>query len=933
MARFLDLYTNFTAGALSPLLQGQVNLKKYENSLETCKNFLIKPHGPLIRRPGSEFINNTRNNLESHNRSFIFSTTQAYILEFTENMLRFYTNGGLVLKSSGSPDFANGTFATDIASWTDASTGASSIAHDAGDATMQLVCGASGQAEARQSIASLVPHRYNVTLDVTDNPITYAVGTTAGASDLGSGTLAVGASKTFNFYSGSNTTVHFSFINASTSTTAEVDNIALSASPYEIATPWTLAEIKEAGFTQSADEIIIAHNDYVPRVLSRTASDNWAIAEAEILDGPYLPKNVVTVRPVVSQINTFLLPDNSLPGSQTLLASTAGTFTADDVGRHVRMRGTTGRPYGWGIITAYTSGTEVTVDWKTPVDGTANVVNGTFDEGVYGWPSLTANPTWDSGNQRMELAGTEDITQAYVGDYADTYFIKATVTGTLTLEVGTSSGASDLLSTTVTGTQEKSFEIAADGDEVFIRFRSLSGTNYIDDIQVYTKPKDSTDWFLGAWGDRSQLGYPNVASYFEQRLILASSKGEPQTFWGSQTGDFFNFSPDDDDNNDNITARSALNYTLADERLNKITAISGQGALIFHTSGPIFVGNNAESGTLPPLIVKKAIAESTAEFIDTVSTATTTVFAHGSKKIIFDMAFDFERDGYAPRQLSRLADQYMSSPITSIALQDAPDKIIWMTREDGVLLSLTFERDENVVAWAEHALGGTDTKVLNVTTIPSTDGTEVWMTVERTIDGGTKRFVERLKPEFRFNTVENAFFVDSGLTYDGVSAIMISGLDHLEGETVSILRDGIQDPDQEVVDGAITLTEASEVVHVGFPYESLAVTVPLEIKTSGMPTLQGLRSRIFEIVIKFFETVGAQYGAAVEDTLDQIPFRNIDSPAGVATPLFTGDKIIKPTFDYRDEDKRGSQIVLKTDNAHSMTVLGIVSKVQVDDTN
>jgi hypothetical protein len=114
-----------------------------------------------------------------------------------------------------------------------------------------------------------------------------------------------------------------------------------------------------------------------------------------------------------------------------------------------------------------------------------------------------------------------------------------------------------------------------------------------------------------------------------------------------------------------------------------------------------------------------------------------------------------------------------------------------------------------------------------VVTIPHWDGDQdvTFLLVRRTIDGATVRYIEYIE---KYLTDEYAFFMDCGLTYDGTPVTAISGLDHLEGEEVTVLVDGAVHPNRTVSAGAINLQVAGSVVNVGLPYTATIKTMPIE---------------------------------------------------------------------------------------------------------
>ena len=160
--------------------------------------------------------------------------------------------------------------------------------------------------------------------------------------------------------------------------------------------------------------------------------------------------------------------------------------------------------------------------------------------------------------------------------------------------------------------------------------------------------------------------------------------------------------------------------------------------------------------------------------------------------------------------------------------QQEPELVIWFVHSDGRLIGLTYDRANGAVGWHTHPLGGTNPIVESIASIPSGAEDQVYISVKRTIDGSTVRHIEYLKPINFGDDVEDAFFVDSGLTYSGSATTTISGINHLEGEEVAILADGATHANKTVTDGKITLDRSASVVHLGYNYTSLVETLRLE---------------------------------------------------------------------------------------------------------
>ena len=153
---------------------------------------------------------------------------------------------------------------------------------------------------------------------------------------------------------------------------------------------------------------------------------------------------------------------------------------------------------------------------------------------------------------------------------------------------------------------------------------------------------------------------------------------------------------------------------------------------------------------------------------------------------------------------------------------------------------------------------------------------EVWFVVKRTIDSATVRYVEKLK-DFNYGTdLEDAFFMDSGLTYSGTAATTISGLDHLEGEAVTVLADGSVVTGKTVSSGAITLSTAASKVHIGLAYTPELETLdPVTQDDEG--TLQGVLKRITNVTLRLVSSMGGLFGTD-SSTTDPIPYDDETEP-------------------------------------------------------
>jgi hypothetical protein len=251
------------------------------------------------------------------------------------------------------------------------------------------------------------------------------------------------------------------------------------------------------------------------------------------------------------------------------------------------------------------------------------------------------------------------------------------------------------------------------------------------------------------------------------------------------------------------------------------------------------------------------------------------------------------------------------------AYAQAPHSIVWAVRSDGVMLSLTYMREHQVWAWCQHDTAGLYESVCTVS-----EGTEdaVYVAVKRTINGVVRRYVERLQSRI-VNDVRDSFFVDAGLSYDGAAATVISGLDHLEGETVTILADGSVSASQIVSAGTITLPAAASVVHVGLAYTSEIKTLDFDLAQARAPA--NAKRRVTEVVVKVERSRGLWVGPDADHVVE-VKQRDVE-PYGDPIELFTADiKIaIPPSWG------RSGSIVLQQLDPLPLTVLAVLPEVEV----
>jgi hypothetical protein len=437
-----------------------------------------------------------------------------------------------------------------------------------------------------------------------------------------------------------------------------------------------------------------------------------------------------------------------------------------------------------------------------------------------------------------------------------------------------------------------------------------------------------TDFALGSFSDTT--GYPSCVTFFEQRLVFAATKAQPQAIFFSRSADYENF---DDNYHGTVADDDAIVYTIASNQVNAIRFLTATRTLIIGTAGGEFAvdgGGTGQAITPTNILINKQSNHGAAN-VDGIAVGNATLFLQRAKRKIRELAYNFDVDGYVAPDLTILAEHITETGITQMAYQEEPNSIIWCVRTDGQLLGFTYQREQQVTAWHRHIFGGafgSGNAVCESVEVLPTDSSEyqVWVIVKRTINGVTKRYVEYLH-NLEFDETDDTSFnyLDSQLAYNGSATTTISGLDHLEGQTVSVLADGATHPDKVVSSGGITLERSSTKVKVGLGYTSLLQTMRIDAGGDN-GTSQSKTKRIYEITARLYESIGIEIGPDLAN-MERIPFRSSANPMDSGVNVFTGDKDIE----FRGNYETDGFIFVRQTQPLPLTVLSLYPRLITND--
>lgn len=722
--------------------------------------------------------------------------------------------------------------------------------------------------------------------------------------------------------------------------------------PYEVVSTYAEADLFQLKFTQSADVLYITHPSYPPRKLSRTSDTGWTLDTIEFVNGPYLPNDDRgwTLAPSAATgngvtINTgasFAVSATANNGGAVRLTVATHTYETGDRVAVTGVTGTTGANGNW-IITVINS---------TTID----LIGSTYNAGY--------------------VAG---------GDVYPGVFFSTDVGRLIRVFQGSAWGYAKIAS-------------------------YVNGGNVtVDIIESFTNTNPKAVWRLGVWSVTT--GYPAAVVFFEDRLALAGADGSPQRVDLSRTGDYENFSSSDSDGT--VTASHAVSFTFNANDVNVVRWLtSDEKGLLAGTVGGEWVARAASlSEALTPtnISAKKSTSYGSAN-IQPVQVGKATLFVQRSTKKLREFLYFYDVDGFRANDLTVLSEHITGNGVTQLAYQREPQSIVWAVREDGALIGMTYERDLDALraGWHRHFLGGYGdaanghAKVESIAVIPSPDGTreDLWMVVKRYVNGASVRYIEYLTKLFEeTDSQEEAFFIDSGLTYDvpktitgitkasaavvtstshgfsngdkvkisevegmneinGETSIIqnvtthtfelaginstnyttyvtggfvrklvttISGLNHLEGATVSVLADGAVQPDKVVTSGSITLSLAAATVHIGCGYNSDGQMLRLEAGSQDGTAL-GKTRRIHRVGFLLHRSLGLKIGMNF-DELTELTFRNSTDPMTRAPAIFSGviSETLAADYDFQNE------IAWRQSQPLPSTILAVMPQVVTQD--
>ena len=835
MGKQLLSVPSFTAGELSPQMEGRTDFQKYFNGCTRLENFVVLPHGPVTRRPGTHHVAEIKNSAaKTRLIPFEFSTEQTYVLEFGNQYIRFYKDEGQI-QSGGSA--------------------------------------------------------------------------------------------------------------------------------YEISSPYLTAELFDIKFAQSADIMYITHNNHTTRKLSRTGHTSWSLTEVEFTDGPYLDINTTS---------TTMTP-SATTGTGITITASASSFVSTDVNRLINFSNGNAKITGFTSATVVTANvlnnfdnTNATADWKlgafSTTTGFASCVS--FFEQRLVFAATTSQPQTlffsKSGDYENMTGGTDaDSAMVYTIASNQVNVIQA-LKATRTLIVMTTGGeyavssgsAQDAITPSNINIRKQSNYGSAGVDALSIgnatlflqrakrKIRELAYNFDSDSYQApdltilaehitdsgivqmdYQQEPFSIAWCVRNDGVLAGFTYNRLQQVTAWHRHVLGGKSDSGKSIKQQKISFTANSTTVNTTNNTITLSShglatgdPVYYSAASNLIGGLNT-----SLVYfvisvdaNTIKLATTATNANAGT--------AINLSSAPGSDTAQAIYQGVNIHSD--IIYSDSHGFHTGDFiyynnTGTAIGGLAvnTKYFINKIDDNQFQLFSNESFLSTAKINLTSAHSSEQTDKILLNA---------KVESVAVISGeTDEDQVYLIVQRYINGSTKRYVEYLKP-FEFNSDLTEFhYVDSGLKYAGDPTTTLTGLSHLEGEQLTIVGEGAVQASKTVSSGSITIDTSIEEAVVGLQYSSDLQTMRLD--EGFTETTQTKVKRIYDLSVRFHETVGASVGPNVY-SLTTIDFRDSSASMDLPVPLFTGDKFIEFDSDYGTE----GLVYVQQPQALPMTILGIYPRLETE---
>ena len=842
-------------------------------------NWLPRVLGSMMLRPGWQYISDTKNDAAAKLFPFVFATDDTARLEVTTGTMRIRIADVLLTRPAVSATVTNGTFDTDVASWTDNDEAGGASAWQTGGYLALLGDGTNAAIRDQQVTVSNAGTEHALRLVIARGPVILRVGSTSGGDEyiteatLGTGTHSLAFTTSGDFY--------IRLMNRR-SFTSLVDSVAVEgAGSVELTVPYLAADLKLIRMTQSGDVLYVACGGYQQRKIERRAARSWSVVSYEPETGPF--RNVNTT--------PITIAPSALTGDITLTASKA-FFRSTNVGSLFRIQ---------------SSGQTVTA-------------------------SINAENTFTN---TIRVAGV-------AGQRAFGITIAGTFTATLTLQYSVAEPGSWVDATTYTTVQSISYNDDLDNQIIYYRIGVKTGNftsgpvtatlvytsgslTGVARVTAYTSPTvvsavvltdfgavtASSDWWESIWSDRR--GWPSAVALYEGRL-----------WWFGADKSIGSISDAFEDFDDNFEGDAGpINRSIGEGPVDSICWALPMQRLIIGTQGAEFSARSSsfDEPLTPTNFNIKPASTQGSKLINAVRVDSLGIFVQRAGQRLYQLSYNLDQNDYRSEDLTIGVPDLNEIGIVHIAAQRQPDTRIHCVRTDGTAAILIFDSGENVICWVEIE---TDGDIEDVCVMPGTSEDAVYYVVNRT--GG--RYIEKwaLESECRGGTLNKQ--ADSFITYSGVPTSIITGLAHLEGKSVVAWGAGKDLGTYTVSGSQITLSQQVTSCVVGLAYTAQFQSAKQAFGASmGTPLNQRKRIDHVGLILADTHYQGLEYGPDFT-TMDSLPLVEREELTAADT---VWDEYDNDMVEFPGEWSTDSRVCLQATAPRPCTILACTVSMTLND--
>lgn len=887
----------FNRGMISALGLARIDLKRTGLSAETQTNWMPRVLGSMMLRPGLGHLVSTKDNAATNYIPFVAKTDDTALVEPTDGYIRVLVDDAVISRSSVTAAVANGAFSTDLASWTDSDDSGGTSDWKSGG-YMSLV-GNSDDAAIREQTVTVTETgtEHGLRVTVEQGVVTFMVGSASQTDDYVSKTDLRPGVYSFGFTPTGNFSITFKNRREAEALVDSVD--VESSGDMEIPAPWGASDLDNLRWAQSIDVLFVACEGIEQRRIERRATRSWGVAKYQADDGPFRNENVTPLTITPSAIN----------GNITLTAS-AALFRGGHVGGLFRV----------------TSKGQVVTDSFTGVDQSSDPVR------------ITGVDT----NREFDIS----VTGTFVG------------TVKLQQSVGDVGAWTDVPGESYTTTESSTFDDTFDNQIIFYRLTCTAFTSgqmditltsplgFIEGIVRVTKFTSDTSvdgevlkalggiaatnfWAEGVWSP--YRGFPTSVALYNGRLWWAGK----DFIVGSVSDAFASFDQSTEG------AAGPIVRTIGEGPADVVNWMLPLFRLVLGTLGAeLSVRSTTFDEPLTPanFQIKTPSTQGSAK-IQPVRIDDGGVFVQASTTRVYELRFGVEINDYVSSDLTAIVPEIGEPGIVRVGIQRKPDTRIHFVRSDGKVAVLVLEKVENVICWV---LVETDGNVEDVVVLPGAGATEdqVYYVVNRMVNGSTKRYLEKwaLESEAIGGTINKV--ADSFITYSQSASSTISGLGHLEGESVVVWDNGkcLTDSDGDIAtftvsSGAITVTNGGSSYNATDGVVGLAYTADFkssklaEVLSKDMGTPLNQRKRVVHLGMVLANThhKGITYGPDA-DNLDDLPLIENEATTAADTVWSSYDEEM---FEFPGTYDSDSRVHIRAQAPRPATVLALSVGLEV----